>query len=83
MYQKLFQIALVLFLVLVSIVVLGLAINVIVSIMSGNGLVESNGAGITIAAGGLTNRQIGYIVVAASLIVAGFFLFLRRRRFRR
>ena len=83
MYQKLFQITLVLFLVVVSVVVLGLAISIIISVFSGNIIMESGGGGISIATGGLTNRQIGYIVVAVSLIVAGCFLFLRRRRFRR
>lgn len=79
--QKLFQITLVLFLVVVSVVVLGLAISIVMAMLSGQMRAESGG--ISIAVGGLTNRQIGYIVVAASLIVAGCFLFLRRRRFRR
>ena len=79
--QRLFQITLVLLLAVVSIVVLGLAISIVISAFTGNVVVESSG--ISMVAGGLTNRQIGYIVVAASLIVAGCFLFFRRRRFRR
>ena len=83
MYQKLFQITLVLFLVVVSVVVLGLAISIIMSVITGNVVIESGGGGISMAVGGVTNRQIGYIIVAASLIVAGCFLFFRRNRFRR
>jgi hypothetical protein len=83
MYQKLFQITLVLFLVVVSIVVLGLVISIVISVFSGNVIVQSGGGGIVMAAGRLTDRQLGYIIVAASLIVAGCYLFLRRRRFRR
>ena len=79
--QKLFQITLVLFLAVVSIVVLGLAISIVMSVFSGNMVARSGG--ISIAVGGLTNRQLGAIIIAASLIVAGCFLFFRRRRFHR
>jgi len=79
--QRLFQITLVLLLAVVSIVVLGLAISIVISAFSGHMMAESGG--ISIAAGGFTNRQLGAIVIAASLIVAGCFLFFRRRRFRR
>ncbi|HEX3184037.1 MAG TPA: hypothetical protein VHQ94_04535 [Pyrinomonadaceae bacterium] len=78
--QRLFQITLVLLLAVVSIVVLGLAISIVISVFSGNMMAESGG--ISFAVGGLTNRQLGAIVIAASLIVAGCFLFFRRRRFR-
>lgn len=81
--QKLFQITLVLLLVVVSVVVLGLAISIIMSVVTGNVIIDSSGGGISMAAGGLTDRQIGYIIVAASLLVAGCFLFFRRNRFRR
>ena len=81
MYQKLFQITLVLLLAVVSVVVLGLAISIVMSALSANVTAES--AGISVVAGGLTNRQLGAIIIAASLVVAGCFLFFRRRRFRR
>ena len=81
MYQKLFQITLVLFLIIVSVVVLGLAISIVVAMLTGQ--VRAEAGGISVVVGGVTNRQIGYIVVAASLLVAGCFLFFRRRRFRR
>ncbi len=81
--QRLFQITLVLLLAVVSIVVLGLVISIVISGISANGIAESSGAGISAVAGGLTNRQLGAIVIAASLIVPGCFLFFRRGRFRR
>ena len=81
MYQKLFQITLVLFLIIVSVVVLGLAISIVVAMLTGQ--VRAEAGGISVVVGGVTNRQIGYIVVAASLLVAGCFLFFRRRTFRR
>ena len=79
--QRLFQITLVLLLAVVSIVVLGLAISIVISVFTGDRMAESGG--ISIAVGGVTNRQLGAIIIAASLIVAGCFLFFRRRRFRR
>jgi hypothetical protein len=81
MYQKLFQITVALFLAVVSIAVLGLAISVLLSMLSPELMAESGG--ISVSFGGLSDRQLAYIIVAASLIVAGFFLFFRRRRFRR
>jgi hypothetical protein len=81
MYQRLFQIAIVLFLVVVSIAVLGVVISVLMSMLSPQFMAHSDG--IVVVAGGLSTRQLGYIIVAASVLVAGFFLFLRRRRFRR
>ena len=81
MYQKLFQITVVLFLAVVSVAVLGLVISVLMSTLSQELMAESTGIVITV--GGLNDRRLGYIIVAASLIVAGFFLFFRRRRFRR
>ena len=81
MYQRLFQISIVLFLVVVSIAVLGLAISVVMSMLSPHLMAESSG--IVVISGGVGIKQLGYIIVAASLVVAGFFLFFRRRRFRR
>jgi len=81
MYQKLFKISVVLFLAVVSIAVLGLVISMLMSLLSPQLMAETDG--IIVIAGGLSDRQLGYIIIAASLVVAGFFIFFRRRRFRR
>ena len=81
MYQKLFKISVVLFLAVVSIAVLGLVISMLMSMLSPQLMAETDG--IIVIAGGLSDRQLGYIIIAASLVVAGFFIFFRRRRFRR
>jgi hypothetical protein len=81
MYQKLFQITIVLFLVIVSVAMVGLVATVIMSAFRPTLLAESGG--ISAVAGGVSEIMIGYMVIAASLIIAGFYLFFRRRRFRR
>ncbi len=81
MYPKLFKISVVLFLAVVSITVLGLVISMLMTLLSPQLMAESDG--IIVIAGGLSDRQLGYIIIAASLVVAGFFIFFRRRRFRR
>jgi LPXTG-motif cell wall-anchored protein len=81
MYQKLFQITLVLLLIVISIAMLGLLVSVILSMFSSQMIAESSG--ISAGAGGITSRQLGYMVIGASLVIAGFYLFFRRRRFRR
>ena len=79
--QKLFQATLVVFLAAVSIAALAMIISVVVSMLSPQMVAESNG--ITAVAIGVTTRQIGFMIVAASLVIAGLYLFVRRRRFRR
>lgn len=79
--QKLFQATLVVFLAAVSIAVLAMIISVIMSMLSPQMVAESNG--ITVIAIGVSTRQIGFMIVAASLVIAGLYLFVRRRRFRR
>jgi hypothetical protein len=81
MYQKLFKITVVLLLAVVNIAVLGLIISVLMSMLRPQLMAESDR--IIVISGGLSDKQLGYIIVAASLIVAGFFIFFRRRRFRR
>jgi hypothetical protein len=81
MYQKLFKISVVLFLAVVSIAVLSLVISLVMSMLSPQLMADSDG--IFVISGGLSDRQLGYIIIAASLVVAGFFIFFRRRRFRR
>lgn len=81
MYQKLFKISVVLFLAVVSVAVLALVISMLVSLLSPQLMAETDG--ILVIGGGLSDRQLGYIIISASLVVAGFFIFFRRRRFRR
>ena len=81
MYQRLFQIALLLFLVVVSVAMVGLIISMLMSAFTPRLLAHSEG--ISAVAGGISDRQLGFMIVAASLVVAGCYLFFRRRRFRR
>ena len=83
MYQKLFQITLVLFVVVISVAMLAIGISVIMARLAPSSLELSRGSGIVFVVGGASLRQLGYMIVAASLVVAGFYLFFRRRRFRR
>lgn len=82
MYQKLFQITVVLFFVVMSIAMLAIATLVLLGGPSSLDLIAKTG-GISVAVGGMTEKQLGLMVVAASLVIAGFYLFVRRRRFRR
>lgn len=81
MYQKLFKITTVLFLIVVSIAAVAIIITALLSIFSSPLLARDEG--ITIVVGGVTDSQLAYMMVAASLFVAGCYLFLRRRRFHR
>lgn len=81
MYQRLFQITVVLFVAVFSIVILGFALSLFMSVFGSELLAESGG--ISAGAGGITDRQLAYMAIAALLIVAVLFLFFRRRRFRR
>ena len=81
MYQKLFQITLVLFLVVVSIAMLALVVTALFSAISPSPLL-ARGHGIVFVVGGIDLKKLGYMIVAASLAIAGFYLFFRRRRFR-
>ena len=82
MYQKLFQITLVLFLVVVSVVMLGLVATAVLSAVWSPPMLARD-YGIVAVAGGISESLFVFMVVAASLIVAGLLLFFRRRRFRR
>jgi len=81
MYQRLFQIALVLLLVVVSVAMFGLIVSMVMSAFTPRLLAQTDGIGAV--AGGVSDRQLGLMIVAASLVVAGCYLFFRRRRFRR
>ncbi|HKR10809.1 MAG TPA: hypothetical protein VJT15_02035 [Pyrinomonadaceae bacterium] len=79
--QRLFQATLLVFLVVVSIAVLAMVITMIMSMLGPQMMAESGG--ISAGVGGVTTKQLGFMIVAASLVIAGFYLFVRRRRFRR
>jgi hypothetical protein len=81
MYRRLFQITTVLFLVVVSIVAIAMIITALLSAFSSPMLARDQG--VVFVVGGLSERRLGYMIVAASLLIAGFYLFMRRRRFRR
>jgi hypothetical protein len=81
MYQKLFQITIVLFLVIVSIAAVAMIVTALLSMFSSPMLARD--AGIVIAAGAVSDKQLAYMIVAASLLIAGIYLFVRRRRFHR
>lgn len=81
MFPRVFQITIVLFVVVLSLAIFGFALSILVSMFAPELLAESGGIGM--GAGGITTRQLGYMVIAASLLIAGAFLFFRRRRFRR
>ena len=82
MYQKLFQITLVLFFVVVTIVTLGLVISLVLTAWS-TPILAVGGGGSNFVILTVGQRQLGYMIVAASLVVAGLYLFFRRRRFHR
>jgi hypothetical protein len=82
MYQKLFQITLVLFFVVVTIVTLGLVISLVLTAWS-TPILAVGGGSSSFAILTVSQRQVGYMIVAASLVVAGLYLFFRRRRFHR
>jgi hypothetical protein len=81
MYQKLFQITIVLFFVVVSIVAVAMIITALLSSFSSPMLAHDHG--IVFVVGGVSAKALGYMIVAASLLIAGSYLFVRRRRFRR
>jgi hypothetical protein len=81
MYPKLFQITIVLFLVIVSIAAVAMIVTALLSMFSSPMLARDEG--IVMAVGGVSDKQLAYMIVAASLLIAGIYLFFRRRRFRR
>lgn len=81
MDQKLFQITMVLFLVVVSIAMVAVLITAILSAVPLPMLAQEYG--IVVSVGGISERRFGLMIIAASLVIAGFYLFFRRRRFRR
>jgi hypothetical protein len=80
-YQKLFQITIVFFLVIVSIVTAAMIVTALVNVFASPMLAQ--GHGIVFVVGAVSARQFLFMIVAASLLIAGFYLFFRRRRFRR
>lgn len=81
MFQKLFQVALVIFLVAFSVIAVAIVISVVMSMLSPRMMAHTDT--ITVVAGGVSTRLIGFMVIAASLVIAGLYIFVRRGRFRR
>jgi hypothetical protein len=80
MYQRLFQITIVLFFVVVSIAAIAMIVTALLSTASP---LLARDEGIVFVVGGLSEKRLAYMIVAASLLIAGFYLFFRRSRFRR
>lgn len=86
MYQKLFQVTLVVLLVVVSVAVLGVVGSVVISMFlssSGTNGISAGGGGFSFHIIAISARQLGLMIVAGSLIIAGLYLYARRNRFRR
>ena len=84
MYQKLFQVTLVVLLVVVSVAVLAVVGSVAMSLLSpGTSGIAAGSGGFSFHIITVTKKQLGFMIVAASLIIAGFYLYTRRSRFRR
>ena len=81
MYQRLFQITIVLFLVVVSIAVVAMIVTALLSSFASPLLAHDHG--IVFAVSGVSARRLGYLIISGSLLIAGFYLFIRRRRFHR
>lgn len=85
MFQKLFQVTLVIFVVIFSVVALAIIGSLLLSLISAR-MMTGTGAGsggISTFTYAITQRQMALMVVAASLIIGGFYLYVRRNRFRR
>jgi len=84
MYQKLFQVTLVVFVVIFSVVALAIIGSLIMSLISSRMMAgTAGGGGVSAFTYAITQRQMGLMVVAASLIIGGLYLYVRRNRFRR
>ena len=81
MYQRLFKISIVLFFVMVSIAIVAMIVTALLSSFASPMLARHEGA--VFALTGLELRRFGYMIIAGSLVIAGLYVFMRRRRFRR
>ena len=81
MYQRLFQISIVLFFVVVSMVIVAMIVTALLSSFASPMLARHEGA--VFAFTGLELRRFAYMIIAGSLLIAGFYIFIRRRRFHR
>lgn len=79
--QKLFEVTLVLFLAIVSVVFLAILLTGLLSVFQTPLLAREQG--ITFVVTGVSVRRLKYLVLAATLLVCGVYLFWRRRRFHR
>jgi hypothetical protein len=80
MFLKVFHVTVVLFLAIISIALLAFVFTGLFSLLDSPML--SGGSGISAVAGGLSAKLFGFLVIAGSLLVAGVYLFLRRRKLR-
>ena len=85
MFQKLFQVTLVVFVVIFSVVALAIVGSLIMSLISARMMAGTGGSAGSISSFtyAITQRQMALMVVAASLIIGGVYLYVRRNRFRR
>jgi type II secretory pathway component PulF len=82
LYQKLFQITIVLFLIVVSLAAAAIVITAFMNAFFSSPMLARH-TDIVFTVGGLSENRLAYMIVAASLLIAGFYLFFRRSRFRR
>lgn len=84
MFRKLFQVAVLVCLVVVTVAALAVIGGVILSVVSQpNGGISAGSGGASFQIISISKKQLGFMIVAASLIIAGFYLYRRRSRFRR
>ena len=85
MFQKLFQVTLVIFVVIFSVLALAIIGSLLMSLISARIMAGTGpgSGGISTFTYAITQRQMALMVVAASLIIGGFYLYVRRNRFRR
>jgi MYXO-CTERM domain-containing protein len=81
MYQKLFNITLILVLAIVSIAFFAFLLTGVMSMFQTP--VVAGHYGITFSVGGVSARWFTYLLMAAVLLIGGILLWRRRRRFHR
>jgi hypothetical protein len=81
MYQRLFQVTIVLFFVVVSIAIVAMIVTALLNSFASPLLARDEG--IVMVVGGFELKRLAYMIIAGSLLIAGFYVFVRRRRFRR
>ena len=80
MFPKLFNIAVVVFLAIISMALIAFLLTGPFSML--HSPVLSGGYGVTMVSGGISAKLFNFLVVVGSLLVAGVFLLWRRRKLR-